>query len=121
MKILLLFILILPLMGEEPTKLVAGKPEMKAPTITIPEVDALKIKNAQQDSTIRQYQIQEYWKTIQALQEIVKKDGEVIQNLSVKVFTDAKVSNKDYKFSDDGLRLEKVTAPVAKAEPPGGK
>ncbi len=103
--------------SEEATKLQAGKPKVEAPTIAIPEVDALRLKTAQQGLVIDQYQMNEYWKMVQSLQEKVKREGEVIQNLSAKILADAKVDKKEYKISEDGLRLEKITSPVAQ----GGK
>jgi hypothetical protein len=107
-------------MGQEATKLEMGKPSIKAPeSITIPEITALKLKSTQLEVTIKTYQIQEYWKAIQVLQEIVKKDGEVIQDLSAKVFADAKVSKDEWRISEDGLKLEKVSRAIAKA--PKGK
>ena len=111
MKTLLLFLMGLALAsGQEPTKLAAGSASMKAPdTIDIPEISSLKLRNTQQDMSIKQYQIQEYWKAIQQLQEIVKKDGEVIQNLSAKILADAKVNGNEWKISEDGLKLERTT------------
>ena len=127
MKTLLLFLMGLAIAsGQEATKLQAGPASMKAPdTINIPEISSLKLRNTQQDVALKQYQIAEYWKEIQRLQEIVKKDGEVIQNLSAKILADAKVQGNEWKISEDGLKLERYTPKLPLSaelpKPTGGK
>lgn len=110
-RVVLFLLLVTGLYGQQTTKLKAESPTMDAPTsIQIPEISSLKLINARQDSAIKQYQIGEYWKAIQQLQEAVKKDADIIQSMTKKIYVDAKVSQGDYKISDDGTKLEKTSS-----------